>query len=128
MPCPIDSTSEPQEPPDTILPSSNIVSPIHWTLNHEIADGSLTEPPPPDCPAKHVYIPSSLRLDPMDTAHSSLGTGHPVTNQTLLLLQDWYSWPNQKACSGHVTSPRVPATYHLVNFSCCPFQTIHGHI
>ncbi len=54
---------------------------------------SVSDPTPPGCPPTPIYIPRSQRTSLIHTAHTSLGTGHPATNQTLSLLQDRFWWP-----------------------------------
>ncbi len=81
------------ESPEPILPSSLIVSPIQWSLDEDIAAASVSDPAPPGCPPNHTYVPRSQRTSLIHTAHTSLGTGHPGTNQTLSLLQDRFWWP-----------------------------------
>ncbi len=40
-----------------------------------------------------THVPRSQRTSLIHKAHTSLGTGHPGTNQTLSLLQDRFWWP-----------------------------------
>ncbi len=81
------------ESPEPILPSSLIVSLIQWSLDEDIAAASVSDPAPPGCPPNQTYVPRSQRTSLIHTAHTSLGTGHPGTNQTLSLLQDRFWWP-----------------------------------
>lgn len=80
--------------PETILPLAIIVSPIQWFIEEEFRQATLTEPALPGGPEGKTYIPAALRLSLLDSIHSSPGSGHPGSQQTLLLLQDRYWWPN----------------------------------
>lgn len=85
---------ETPENPEPILPSSLFVSPIQWSLDEELTATNASKPTQPGCPPDHTYIPHTQRLPLIRSAYSSLGTGHPRTNQTLLLLRDRFWWPN----------------------------------
>ncbi|KAL0177834.1 hypothetical protein M9458_026728, partial [Cirrhinus mrigala] len=85
--------SELPDTPDSILPPELIVSPIQWSLDEDIAAASVSDPAPPGCPTNRIYVPRSLRIRLIHSSHTSLGTGHPGTNQTLSLLQDCFWWP-----------------------------------
>ena len=80
--------------PESILPPAMIVSPIQWSLDDHIADATRTEPAPPGGPEGRTYVPTRLRLSLMDSIHTSLGSGHPGSQQTLSLVQQRYWWPN----------------------------------
>ncbi len=54
---------------------------------------SVSDPTPPGRPPTPTYIPRSQRTSLIHTAHTSLGTGHPATNQTLSLIKDCFWWP-----------------------------------
>lgn len=83
---------EQPEYPEAIIPTVLIVSPIQWNLD-VIAAASVSNPAPPGCPPNHIYVPRSQRTPLIHSAHTSLGTGHPGTNQTLSLLKDRFWWP-----------------------------------
>ncbi|KAL0149815.1 hypothetical protein M9458_054863 [Cirrhinus mrigala] len=85
--------SELPDKPESILPPELIVSPIQWSLDEDIAAASVSDPAPPGCPTNRIYVTRSLRNRLIHSSHTSLGTGHPGTNQTLSLLQDQFWWP-----------------------------------
>ncbi|KAL0197572.1 hypothetical protein M9458_006112, partial [Cirrhinus mrigala] len=76
------STEQPVEP-EPIVPSNLIISPIVW-------DATLQEAAPPECPEGKIFVPLALRQNLLDTAHRSLGSGHPGSQRTLSLLQSRY--------------------------------------
>ncbi|KAG1954691.1 retrotransposable element [Pimephales promelas] len=80
--------------PETILPPAVVISPIQWSLDDYIAEATQSEPAPPGGPEGRVYVPTRLRLSLMDSVHTSPGSGHPGSHQTLLLIQQRYWWPN----------------------------------
>ncbi|KAK3520197.1 hypothetical protein QTP70_017927 [Hemibagrus guttatus] len=55
------------------------------------------EPSPPSRPDRSQYITRARRTSLIHTAHTSLGTGHPGINETLLLLKDHFWWPSMAA-------------------------------
>ncbi|CAM4706099.1 unnamed protein product [Leuciscus chuanchicus] len=79
---------------ETILPPTMIVSPIQWNIDELIADATVTEPAPPGGPEGKIFVPTTLRLPLMDSVHTSPGSGHPGSQQTLSLLQQRYWWPS----------------------------------
>ncbi|KAL0151330.1 hypothetical protein M9458_053324 [Cirrhinus mrigala] len=85
---PVDESSEP------ILPPSIFLAPIVWQLDDQIRHPTLEEPALPGGPAGSTYVPTSLRLPLLDSAHTSPGSGHPGSRRTLSLLRDPYWWPN----------------------------------
>ncbi|KAG1953648.1 hypothetical protein F2P79_009189 [Pimephales promelas] len=68
--------------------------PFSGAWNDHIAEATQTEPAPPGDPEGRVYVPSRLRLSLMDSVHTSLGSGHPGSHQTLSLIQQRYWWPD----------------------------------
>ncbi|KAL0186184.1 hypothetical protein M9458_017854, partial [Cirrhinus mrigala] len=71
-----------------------------------------------------AHVPQHLRLSLLGTAHKSLGSGNPGSQQTLSLLQSHYWWPSMRrdtiryvqSCSvcAMSTSPRQLPTGKLV--------------
>ncbi|KAK3508085.1 hypothetical protein QTP70_013157 [Hemibagrus guttatus] len=84
------------ETPEPILPERIIVSPIAW-LEETIPPANASTTAPPGCPAGSQYINRARRTSLIHSAHTSLGTGHPVINKTLSLLKDRFWWPNMAA-------------------------------
>ncbi|KAL0168471.1 hypothetical protein M9458_036693, partial [Cirrhinus mrigala] len=82
------------ENPEPILPANMVVNLIQWSLDDDIAAASVSDPAPPGCLATRTYVPRSQRTSLIHTAHTSLATGHPETNQTLSLLKDRFWWPS----------------------------------
>ncbi|KAI2654647.1 Transposon Tf2-11 polyprotein [Labeo rohita] len=89
------STDLPVEP-EPIVPSNLIVSPIVWEMDENIRSATLQEAAPPDCPEGKIFVPLALRQNLLDTAHRSLGSGHPGSQRTLSLIQSRYWWPNMR--------------------------------
>ncbi|KAK3512423.1 hypothetical protein QTP70_009845 [Hemibagrus guttatus] len=84
------------EEPETILPEKVIVSPITWSEKTLPSTNASTNTPP-GCPPGLQYITRAWRTPLIHSAHTSLGTGHPGVNETLLLLKDRFWWPNMAA-------------------------------
>ncbi|KAI2645257.1 Transposon Tf2-9 polyprotein [Labeo rohita] len=110
------STDPVDESPEPILPPSVFLAPIIWQLDDQTSHATLAEAAPPGGPAGRTYVPTHLRLPLLDSAHTSLGSGHPGSRQTLMLLRQRYWWPNMakevaryvKGCSvcAVTTTPR----------------------
>lgn len=81
-------------PHEPILPPAIITSPIQWSLEDQIAVASRTNLALPGGPEGRLYVPTTLRLSLMNSVHSSPGSGHPGSQQTLLLLHNHYWWPS----------------------------------
>ncbi len=65
---------------------------------------------PAGCPPDSQYVPRLPRTQLVHSAHSSLGTGHPGANATLLLLKDRYWWPNiARECAISKSPRHLPA-------------------
>ncbi|KAL0191951.1 hypothetical protein M9458_010247, partial [Cirrhinus mrigala] len=88
------STDPVDESPERILPPSVFLAPIIWELDDQIRHATLEEAAPPGGPAGQMYVPTHLRLPLLDSAHTSLGSGHPGSRRTLSLLRQRYWWPN----------------------------------
>ncbi len=73
--------------PEPILPPAIIVSPIQWNIDREIQAATLTEPAPLGGPKGKIYVPTSQRQSFLSSVHQVPGSGHPVSQQTLSLLQ-----------------------------------------
>ncbi len=88
----IHAPEESKEEPEGIIPAEIISSPIQRT-SPPVASSN---PPanPPGCPPDHQYVPRTQRTPLIHSTHTSLGTGHPGVNTTLLLLRDRFWWPN----------------------------------
>lgn len=63
-------------------------------MDKQIDEATRSEPAPPAGTEGKIYIPSVLYLTLMDSAHSSLDSGHPGSQQTHSLLRNWYWWPH----------------------------------
>lgn len=120
---------DPSENPESILPSSLIVSPIQWTLDKDIDAASVSDPAPPGYSATHTYVPRSQRTPLIHKVHTSLGIGHPGTNQTLSVLQDHFWWSGMaNDIRRYVRGwPKHHATYHLERSLLSPFHDVLGH-
>ncbi|KAL0168998.1 hypothetical protein M9458_037220, partial [Cirrhinus mrigala] len=59
----------------------------------QIEAATQTEPAPPGGPEGKIFIPTSLRPALLDSVHTSPGSGHPGSYQTLTLLKNHYWWP-----------------------------------
>lgn len=82
---------ETPDEPESILPTSPVVSPIQWTLDDRIAEAAATEPALPS--SNQIYVPSSQRTLFIESIHSSVGTGKPGTNHTLPIIQEQFWTP-----------------------------------
>ncbi len=76
--------------PEPLIPKEMVVSPIQWSSNSVPSSNASTNIPP-GCPAGLQYVTRTQRIP---LIHSSLGTGHPGANGTLLLLKDRFWWLN----------------------------------
>ncbi|KAI2665763.1 Transposon Tf2-9 polyprotein [Labeo rohita] len=93
-------------------------------MDEDIRSTTLQEAALPECPEGKIFVPLALRQDLLDTAHRSLGSGHPGSQRTLSLLQSRYWWPSMRqdtiryiqSCSvcAMSTSPRQLPTGKLV--------------
>ncbi|KAK3567220.1 hypothetical protein QTP86_014212, partial [Hemibagrus guttatus] len=81
------------EEPETILLEKVIVSPITWS-EETLPSTNASTNTPPGCPPGLQYITRARRTPLIHSTHTSLGTGHPGVNETLLLLKDRFWWPN----------------------------------
>ncbi|KAL0161838.1 hypothetical protein M9458_041234, partial [Cirrhinus mrigala] len=114
----IHSPDPPTEQPEPVFPPAVFVCPIQWPLDEEIAQATLKEPAPPGGPEGKTYVPTSLRLTLLDSAHTSPGSGHPGSQRTLSLLQGRYWWPHmhqdvtrikgRSVCAMPTTPRRLP--------------------
>ncbi|KAI2653690.1 Transposon Ty3-G Gag-Pol polyprotein [Labeo rohita] len=79
-----------------------------------------TEPAPPGGPEGRIYVPTSLCASLMDLVHTSLGSGHPDSHETLSLITNRYWWPGMiqevkryvkgcLVCFTSLTSRNLPA-------------------
>ncbi len=82
------------ECPEPILSPTVFVCPIEWALDDQIRAATLDEPAPLGGPEGKSFVPTALRLAPLDSVHSSPGSGHPGSQRTLSLLRNRYWWPN----------------------------------
>ncbi len=82
--------------PETVLPTEVFVNPIQWDIDDQIQEATRQEPTPPGCPDNLTYVPNDHRLPLIESAHSSVGTGHPGATQTYTLLQQRYWWPGMR--------------------------------
>ncbi|XP_056304841.1 uncharacterized protein LOC130216927 [Danio aesculapii] len=80
--------------PEPVLPSTAFLAPILWQSDEAIRAAADEEPAPPKIPSGRMYMPSRYRISLLDSVHTSLGSGHPGSRQTLLLLQQRFWWPN----------------------------------
>ncbi|KAK3534422.1 hypothetical protein QTP86_015224 [Hemibagrus guttatus] len=87
---------ESPETPEPILPADLIVSPIAWS-QETLPPANASTNAPPGCPPGSQYITQARHTSLIHTAHTSLGTGHPGINETLLLLRDRFWWPSMAA-------------------------------
>lgn len=83
------NSNDPNISLEPIVPSSLIVSLIQWSLEDQLTDTNTNTPPG----APQTYISKTHHTPLILSAHSSMGTGHPGTSQTLSLLEDRFWWP-----------------------------------
>jgi len=76
-----------------ILPPAMIVSSIQWSIDKQITQVTRSEPARLGGPEGLLYVPPAYRLPLMDSAHTSLGSGHPSSQCTLFFLRHRYWWP-----------------------------------
>ncbi|KAI2652744.1 Transposon Tf2-6 polyprotein [Labeo rohita] len=79
--------------PDPIIPPSLLLAPVRWDIMTEIREAQVTEPPPPNCPQDHEYVPETLRTRLLHWIHDSPGAGHPGITATLELTKNRFWWP-----------------------------------
>ncbi|KAK3572485.1 hypothetical protein QTP86_033914 [Hemibagrus guttatus] len=89
----IHSPEESTNDPEPIIPNKLFVSPITWS-EETLPESSVSTNTPPGCPQGLQYIPRTRRTPLIHSSHTSLGTGHPGVNETLLLLKQHFWWPN----------------------------------
>ncbi|KAL0154228.1 hypothetical protein M9458_050482 [Cirrhinus mrigala] len=102
--------------PGPIIPSNLIVSPILWDQDETIRQATLQEPAPPECPEGKIFVPRSQRLPLLGAAHQSLGSGHPGSQQTLLLLQSRYWWTSMRCDAIRKAGTTTHSTEALVPY------------
>ncbi len=79
--------------PESILLEDMFLCPIQWS-SESIPPSSVSTNEPSGCPPGLQYVTRTQHTPLIHSAHSSLGTGHPGANGTLLLLKDRFWWPN----------------------------------
>ncbi|KAK3506431.1 hypothetical protein QTP70_002157 [Hemibagrus guttatus] len=105
---------ESTDDPEPIIPEQLFVSPIAW-LEEMLPEPSASTNTPLGCPQGLQYIPQARRTPLIHSTHTSLGTGHPGVNETLLLLKQRFWWPNMTSdvrragCSPTSTVPQSPS-------------------
>ncbi|KAL0192023.1 hypothetical protein M9458_010319, partial [Cirrhinus mrigala] len=75
-----------------IIPSTLILGPVQWDIMTEITESQNTEPPPPECPHDHTYVPLNLRRRVMQWVHNSPSAGHPGITATIQLITNRFWW------------------------------------
>ncbi|KAI2661104.1 Transposon Tf2-9 polyprotein [Labeo rohita] len=116
------SVASPVEP-EPIIPPDVIVSPIICNMDKNIHNPTLQEPAPLECPEGKIYVPNSQRQELLAAAHESLGSGHPDSRRTLLLLQARYWWP-----STHLDITRYVQSCSVCAMSNTPRQLPAGKL
>lgn len=64
---------------------------VQWTLDDRIAEATAIESAPLGCPINCTYIPVSQRISFIESIQFSVDTAHSGSNQTLSLLQFWWT-------------------------------------
>ncbi len=77
---------------DNIIPEKILVAPVQWDIMTEIEQLNLQDPPPPESPADHTYVPEPLRPRLIAQVHTSPSSGHPGINATANLLKNRFWW------------------------------------
>lgn len=66
------------------------------SMDKEIVPASVSDPAPPGCPYIYLHCPynyiSCTPKKRVDSTHTSLGTGHSGTNQTLKIVSGGQEW------------------------------------
>lgn len=76
-------------PPGPILPPAVIICPIQWSIDDQITEATCLEPALLRGPEGLIYVPSPQCLFPMDSVHTSLGSGDAGSQK-----KNQYWWPN----------------------------------
>ncbi len=79
--------------PEPILPPALIVSPILWNIDEDIKVATQIEPALLGGPEGKKFVPTSQRQSLLGSVHNVPGSGHPVSQRTLSLLQAYW-WPS----------------------------------
>lgn len=93
------------ETPEPVIAPHLIVIHIQWSLEEQLSQANASENPLLGCPPGRQYVPHTLRTPLITSVHSSVGTGHPGSNQTLSLLQDHFWWPGMAKDVRRFTAP-----------------------
>lgn len=83
--------------PVTILPPAKIVAPVRWGIETVVQEAQQREPDPGGGPPNCLYVPSAVRSQVLQWAHSSRLTSHPGTLRTLEFLSRRFWWPEINA-------------------------------
>ncbi len=90
------SVVDTQLPPDTILPSGQVIGQLTWEVEKAVRDAQEAEPDPGNCPSRLLYVPVSVRFQVLQWGHSSKLTCHPGANRTVAFIRQHFWWPNME--------------------------------
>ena len=107
---------------DTILPSSNLIASLTWEVEERIKAALVDQPGPSACPPNRLFVPTPLRSDVLQWAHSSPLTCHPGIQRTKEVVQQRFWWVTLAedtrefvnacpVCNQHKPSHQAPAGF-----------------
>ncbi len=120
---------EATEEPEPILPSTLFVNPIQWSQDQPTSS-NVSEATSPGSPLGLQYVPCSQRTPLIHSMHSSLSTGHPEANSTLLLLKDCFWLPDllvmwEGSCNGRSDCATSWSPHHIPDDKLNPLSILN---
>ena len=105
---------------NTILPSNRLVAALTWGVEERVKTALENQPGPSTCPPDRLFVPTALRSEVLQWAHSTHLTCHPGIRRTKEVLQRRFWWASLDkdtqefvkacpVCSQHKPSHQAPA-------------------
>ncbi|KAK7940550.1 hypothetical protein WMY93_003876 [Mugilogobius chulae] len=83
--------------PGTILPHSCVVAAAHWEIENAVTEAQRTEPDPGCGPPNRLFVPSTVRSQVLQWAHSTKLSCHPGIQRTMTFIKQKFWWPTMGA-------------------------------
>lgn len=83
----------PNRKSESILPESCLVAMVTWDIEERVREATEGQPGPSSCPPNRLFVPSTLRSEVLQWAHSSRLACHPGTQRTQHALRQRFWWP-----------------------------------
>ncbi|KAK3570544.1 hypothetical protein QTP86_022080 [Hemibagrus guttatus] len=121
---------ENNDDPEPILPEKLFASSISWS-EETLPEPNVSADAPPGCPQGLQFVPRARRTSLIHSSQTSLVTGRPGINGTLLLLKQSFWWPNMTSDvrshghSGVSIQPCVSILWVARRSSVGPWVAVH---